>query len=117
VSDDQIIGANRPEGEGVDVMSFEAGSGVQGSGHATLAEQMEHRGAAIDGIGMKVRSGSHQLGQKAPVSVAKDESPILIEQMGKEVQTAAFEAAAKGKVLEPAIGAGDEVEVGMRFHR
>jgi hypothetical protein len=117
VSDDQIIGANRPQGEGVDVMSFEAGSGVQGSGHATLAEQMEHRGAAIDGIGMKVRSGSHQLGQKAPVSVAENEGLLLIPQMGEKVETAALKTAAKGKVFEPAIGTGDEVEVGMRFHR
>lgn len=117
VSDDQIIGANRPEGEGVDVTSFETGSGIERSGRAVPAEQAKHRGTGINGIGMKFGSGSHQLCQKSSVAIAKDEGLFLIPQMGEKMETATLKTAAKGKVFEPAIRAGYEVEVGMRFHR
>jgi hypothetical protein len=78
---------------------------------------MKHCGATIDGIGTKVGSGGHQLGQKAPIAVSQYEDLLLIEEIGKKVQAAAFEAMAKGEVFEPPIGAGYEVEAGTGFHR
>jgi len=117
VSRDQIVGPNWPEGEGVDMVSLEPGSGIEGSGIAALAEQAKHRGAAIDGVGMKLGSGGQQFSEKTSVSVAKDKSLLLIEEMEKEAPAAAFEAAAEGEVFEPAIRASYEVEVGARLHR
>jgi hypothetical protein len=53
-----------------------------------------------------------ELREEAAVSIAKDESLFLLEEVREIVEAAAFEEAAEGEVFEPAIGAGDEIEVG-----
>ena len=74
---------------------------------------MEHGCACIDGVGVEREVGVEELGEETTVSVAEDERVLPIEQRGDEVRSAALEGGAEGEVFEPAIGAGDEIEVGV----
>jgi hypothetical protein len=76
-----------------------------------LAEELKHGDARVNRIGSKVRVVREQLGKKAAVSVAQDQRAAMIAELRKEVSAASFERSTERQVLEPAIGACDEIEV------
>jgi hypothetical protein len=78
---------------------------------------VEHGGAGVYGVGLKVGIGGHESGEEAAVSVAEDEGLLLLEETREEVQTATLKGATQGEVLEPAVGAGYEIEVGRWLGR
>jgi len=115
VSDDEVVffffGRRGGEVQDVGVVSGEAGGGVGGGCFAVAAQEMEHGGAGVDGVGAEVRVLPEELGEEAAVSVSYDQSAFLLEEVGEIVEAAAFEGSAEGEVLEPAIRAGYEIEI------
>jgi len=112
VGHDEIVSAGGREGEGAGMARLQASGGS-----ATLAEKVEHSGAGVYGFGVEIGVGSHQCAEEAAVPIAQNARSSLIEKKGKEVQAAVFQGAAQREVFEPAIGAGDCVEVGFNVHR
>jgi hypothetical protein len=72
-----------------------------------LAEEAKHGGAGVDCVGVEVGIVREELGEEAAVSVAEDESAVVVEELREIVEAAVFERPAEGKVLEPAIGTGN----------
>ncbi len=101
----EVVGAGGLEGKGVGWVGCEAARGGGSCGLATLAEEVEHGGAEIDGIGVEVRVAGEQIREKSAVPVAEYESAAGIEELREEVQAAAMEGGAEGEVFEPAIRA------------
>lgn len=116
VGGDQVILSVGSKGESVGVLSLEANCRVEGAGPATLAKQMDHGGAGVDGVGVDTGIGGHQGSEETAISIAEDERPLLMEQAREKVQAAAFESTAEGEVFEPTIRTGDEIEVGVTLH-
>jgi len=78
-----------------------------------VTKEFEHGGAGVHDVGLEVRVLRDELSEKAAVSVAEDEGSPLLEESGEIVEAAAFEGSAEGEVFEPAIGASNEVKVGL----
>ena len=55
--------------------------------------------------------GGEEAGEEAAVAVAEDEGAARVASCGRKWVAAALEGGAEGEVFEPAIRAGDEVEV------
>jgi hypothetical protein len=54
--------------------------------------------------------------EEAAVSVTKDEGAaagLMVEELREVVAAGVFEGSAEGEIFEPAIGAGDRIEVGF----
>ena len=116
VGDDEVVGARGLEGEGVRLMGLEAaGCGGRG-GDRALTEKVEHGGAEVDGVGVELRAAREKLGEKAPVPITEQEGSASLEEAREEVEATALEEGAEGEVFEPAVGAGDAVEVGWDGH-
>jgi len=75
---------------------------------------MEHGGAGVDGVGGERGILREKCCQEAAVAVAEDEGASAAGELGEKVEAAAFEGEAQGEVFEPAVRAGDSVEVGVR---
>ena len=84
---------------------------------AALAEEVEHRGAGVDGFGLDVAVLSEELREETAVTVTENEGGFLLEEVMEVVEASLLERWAEGEVFEPAIGAGDGVEVGWGGHR
>ncbi len=63
-------------------MGAEALGAVGRCGFAALAKELEHGGAGVDGVGVEVRVVGEELGEEAAVSVAEDESALLLRRWG-----------------------------------
>lgn len=107
VGDNEVVDGAGGEGEGVGVVGGEALGGV-----AARYEEGEHGGAEVDGVGVERWVAGEEAGEEAAVAVAEYEGLASVEEMGEEVLAAVLEGTAEGEVLEPAIGAGDAVEIG-----
>jgi hypothetical protein len=122
VSDDQVVffsfvSVRRGEVQGVGLVGLQARRDVGADCFAAAAEKFEHGGTGVDGVGLEVWVLCEQTGEEATVSVAEDEGPLLVEEVGEIVEAAALESLTEGEVFEPAIGPGDGVEVGLgEFH-
>jgi hypothetical protein len=101
----------RGEVQGAGVVDLQAGCDVGVNSFAAAAEELEHDGAGVDGVGVEMRVLREELREEAAVSVAEDEGTLLLEEVREVVEAAAFEGSAKGEVFEPAIGASYGVEV------
>jgi len=116
VGDDEVVRARGLEGEGVRLMGLEAdGCGGRG-GMRALTEEVEHGGAEIDGVGVELRVAGEELGEEAAVPITEQEGSAGLEEAREEVEATALEEGAEGEVFEPAVGAGDAVEVGWGGH-
>jgi hypothetical protein len=116
VSDDEVVffslfSVKRGEVEGVGMVDSQAGGDVEGGCFAAAAEEFEHSGAGVDGVGLEAWVLCEELSEEATVSVAEDEGSLLLEESGEVVDAAALEGSAEGEVFEPAIRAGYMVEV------
>src|SRR6185312_7283962 len=80
---------------------------------AALAEELEHGGAGVYGDSLEARVYRQERGGEAAVPIPEDEGLFAVEEEREEVGAAALEGAAESEVFEPAIGFGDEVEVGL----
>ena len=80
---------------------------------AAVAEEAEHGGAGVDGVGLKMRVLREELREETTISVAENEGFLLLEEAGQVVEAAVLEGSAECEVFEPAIGASYEVEVGF----
>jgi hypothetical protein len=116
VGDDEVVFSFEMRGEvqGVGVVDSQAGFDVAVDCFAAAAEELEHGGAGVDGIGVEVTVLREELREKAAVSVAEDEGSLLLEEVGEVLEAAAFEGAAEGEVFEPAVRASYKVEVYFR---
>ena len=83
----------------------------RGDGFAATAEQPEHRGAGVHGVGLDLRIGPKQGGEEATIPVAEHQGVSPVEQARKEVGADALKSRAEGKVFEQAVRAGDAIEV------
>jgi hypothetical protein len=92
---------------------LEAGCDAGSSRLASLAEETEHRGAGVDCVGLKIWVTGKKLREKATVSVTKEESVSLLEEIRQIVKATAFKSSTEGQVFEPAIWTRDAVEVGL----
>jgi hypothetical protein len=92
-------------------MGFEARSGVGGSG--PVADELQHGGADVDGVGVELGVALKELGEEAAVTIAQDQGSSTIVEAWEEVGAGALEEGTERKVFEPAVGAGDGVEVGL----
>jgi hypothetical protein len=121
VGDDQVVGVFEWEGEGVGVMGVEAGVDVWCGFFAVLAEELEHGGAGVDCVDFEMRVSFEELSKEAAVSIAQDEGSAdlaVMRELREIVIAAVFEGFAESEIFEPAIGFGDEVEVGFSaIHR
>jgi hypothetical protein len=113
VGDDEIIFffGRRGEVQGVGVVDLQAGCEVGVGRLAATAEEFEHDGAGVDGVGVEARVLHEELREESAVSVAEDEGSFFLEEVGEVVEAAAFEGGAEGEVFEPAIRASYGVEV------
>lgn len=115
VGDDEVVEAVGLEGDGVGRVGLEARFGGGGGGAGSMAEEVEHGGTEIDGVGVKAWIAGEEVGEEAAVAVAKDEDAAGVQEPGEEVEAATFERSAEGEVFEPVIGASDVVEVRLWF--
>jgi len=115
---DEIIRAAGREIESADVASVEAASSVWNLRFATLAQQVEHRGAGVYGLGMEMGICSDKLSEETAVSISEDQGASRVEEPREIVEAAVLQGPAESKVFEPAIGPRYKVEVGpVRSHR
>lgn len=112
MGDDEIVCDGGLEGAGVLPVGTEARTDCPRGGQGAVAEQVQHGAASVDGIDLHCGVVAQQLGEETAVSVAKDESVVVAEEMGQEVEASALQERTEGEVFKPAIGAGDTVEVG-----
>lgn len=96
------------EGEGLDLVGLEACC-VR---FATFAQEMEHGGAGVDGIGLEIGVLGEELGQEAAVSVAQDEGSFLLGEGRQVVEACSFERSTEGEVFEVTIGVSYAIEAG-----
>lgn len=111
VGGDKIIGACKRKSQGIAVMDAQARVSVGSRRFRALPEELKHGDARVDRIGSKMRVVREQLGEKAAVAVAQDQCAATIAELRKEVSAAPFKRSTERQVLEPAIRAGDEIEV------
>jgi FKBP-type peptidyl-prolyl cis-trans isomerase 2 len=90
------------------------GAEAAGVGAATVAEEVQHGGAGVDGEGVEVGLLGEEAGQEAAVAVAEDEGSVAWGKLREEVVPGAGEERAEGEVLGPAVEVGDAVEVRLR---
>jgi hypothetical protein len=96
-------------------MRSEAMLRVWGLSFAAVAKQLEHGGAAVDGVGCQSRILRKQSGQKTAVAIAQDKRAVAAGELRQEMEPAAFENAAERQVFEPAVGARDAIEIGTNY--
>jgi hypothetical protein len=108
VGDDEVGGMGGGVGEGAGVVGVEAVGGWV----AALVKELEHGGAGVDCVCVEVGVGGEEAGEEATVAVAEDQGAAAVEETGEEVVAGAFEGSGEGEVFEPAVGAGDAIEVG-----
>jgi hypothetical protein len=113
VGDGEIVRAFEMESECAVVVGAETSSGVGSCCLATLAQELKHDGAGVDGIGVEMRIVFEELGEETAVSVAQDQGVAAIEEIREVVIAAVFEGTAEREVFEPAIRFSDVVEVGF----
>ena len=120
---DKIGWMNGDEGEGALLVGAETryvGDGCalawEGkNGLRSLVEEIEHRGARIDGVSGELWVLREEPGGKATVAIPEEESVATVFQVREEVSAGLLEEGAKGDVFEPAIGAGNPVEIGGAY--
>lgn len=112
MGDDQIIKADGREIESVGVMGLEPRGGVRGVRFATLTQESKHSVTEVYCVGMDMWIGCKELSEEATVSVSEDQCVVIREEPREVVGAAVLQSVAEGKVFEPAIRAGDKVEVG-----
>jgi hypothetical protein len=78
---------------------------------AAFAQEMEHGGAGVYGVGLKMGVSGEELGEEAAISVAQDEGSFLLGEGRQVVEACSFERSAECEVFEVAVGAGYEIEV------
>ncbi len=80
-----------------------------------VAEEAEHGGAEVDGVGVERGIGGEEAGEEAAVSITENESRFgggsRRGEGGEVVEAAAFEEGTEGEVFHPSVGAGETVEV------
>jgi len=117
MGDDEVVGGAivngggaRVELERIEAMGAHAGGGA-GAGDAA-AEQSEHTGAGVDSVGVKLRVETEKAGEETAVAIAEDESAAGAHEMRQLSEAAAGKVRTEAQVFEPAVRAGDQVEVG-----
>lgn len=113
MGDDEVVSFGRSEGECAGAVSFEA----CGVGFAALAQKLEHGCAGVYSIGVDIWVRDHEGREETPVSVAENERSFLTNEIWEEMQAAAFEGTAEGKIFEPSVRTRDPIEVRSRVHR
>jgi hypothetical protein len=73
---------------------------------------LKHDGADVQGNDFDAKVCGEESAGEATVTIAQDKCVTAIEKLWEIVSAAVFERFAEGEVFEPAIGTGDEVEVG-----
>ncbi len=107
------LGRCGERGEGISVMR---GKAMGGKGAAT-GEESQHGAAGVDGGGVEVGIAVQQSGEKAAISVAKDERVAAVGEGWQEGGSSADEGAAEGEGFEETVGTGDAVEAGRGGHQ
>jgi hypothetical protein len=88
--------------------------GAKPSGGAACAKEAQHGGAGIYGVCLDFPIRREKTGEEATIAVTEDQGMFAIEQKRNEVGATALQYGTEGEVLEPAVGPGDWVEVGIR---
>lgn len=111
MSGDKIVAPRERKSQSIAVMDAQARVSVGSGLFRALAKQSKHGDARVDRVGSKMPVVREQLGEKAAVSVAQDQRAATVAELRKEMSAAPFKRSTERQVLEPAIRAGDEIEV------
>ena len=112
VGNEQIVGAVEWNGKRTGPEGLEAVA----VGCAAFAKESQHGGADVDGGDMDRCVCGEESGGEASVSIAKDEGSFLVEDRGEVAEAAVYQGFTEGEVFEPAIWAGDVVEINRLGH-
>ena len=89
---DEVVFFCRGVGEGVGLVGFETIQMLR----AALTQEVEHRGAGVDGFGLQVGILGEELGEEAAVSVAYDEGGFLLGEGWEIVAAGLLQDGAEG---------------------